>query len=87
MRVDTHVYQGYPVPQFYDSLLAKLIVWGRTRDEALARGRWALDEFVVDGVPTTIPFHRRVLEHPLFVAGTVSTHFIENHMPVADTAG
>lgn len=87
VRVDTHVYQGYPVPQFYDSLLAKLIVWGRTRDEALARGRWALDEFVVDGVPTTIPFHRRVLEHPLFVAGTVSTHFIENHMPVADTAG
>jgi acetyl-CoA carboxylase biotin carboxylase subunit len=80
IRLDSHVYQGYTVPPFYDSLLAKLIVWGRTRDEALARARWALDQFVVEGVKTTLPFHRRVLEHPLFAAGTVSTHFIDDHL-------
>jgi acetyl-CoA carboxylase biotin carboxylase subunit len=77
VRFDSHVYQGYAVPPFYDSLLGKLIVWGRDRQEAIARGRWALDQFQVEGVKTTIPFHRRVLDHPLFVAGTVSTHFIE----------
>jgi acetyl-CoA carboxylase, biotin carboxylase subunit len=78
VRLDTHVYQGYKVPPFYDSLLAKLIVWGRDRNEAVARARWALDQFVVDGVKTTIPFHRKVLDHPRFVAGDVSTHFIED---------
>jgi acetyl-CoA carboxylase biotin carboxylase subunit len=79
VRVDSHVYQGYTVPQFYDSLLAKLIVWGRDRDEAIRRGRWALAQFRVGGVKTTIPFHRHVLDHPLFIAGTVSTHFIDDH--------
>ena len=79
VRVDSHVYQGYTVPQFYDSLLAKLIVWGRDRDEAIRRGRWALAQFRVGGVKTTIPFHQHVLDHPLFVAGTVSTHFIDDH--------
>jgi acetyl-CoA carboxylase biotin carboxylase subunit len=77
VRLDSHVHQGYTVPPFYDSLLGKLIVWGRDRQEAIARGRWALDQFKVEGVKTTIPFHRRVLDHPLFIAGTVSTHFIE----------
>jgi len=80
VRVDTHVYQGYTVPPFYDSLLGKLIVWGRDRDECLARARWALEQFAVEGVKTTIPFHRQVLEHPLFCAGDVSTHFIEDHL-------
>ena len=80
VRLDTHVYQGYQVPPFYDSLLAKLIVWGRSRDEALARARWALDQFVVEGVKTTIPFHRRVIDHPLFIKGEISTHFIEDHL-------
>jgi acetyl-CoA carboxylase, biotin carboxylase subunit len=80
VRLDTHVYQGYVVPPFYDSLLGKLIVWGRDRDEALARGRWALDQFRVAGVKTTIPFHRLVLDHPQFVAGTVSTHFIDDEL-------
>jgi acetyl-CoA carboxylase biotin carboxylase subunit len=80
VRLDTHVYQGYQVPPFYDSLLAKLIVWGRSRNEALARGRWALDQFTVEGVKTTIPFHRRVIDHPLFVAGQISTHFVEDHL-------
>ena len=80
VRLDSHVYQGYAVPPFYDSLLGKLIVWGRDREEALARSRWALDQFVVDGVKTVIPFHRRVLDHPLFMAGDVTTHFIEDHL-------
>jgi len=78
VRVDSHVYEGCRVPPFYDSLLAKLVVWGRDRDEAIARSRWALEQFQVEGVKTTIPFHRRVLEHPRFVAGDVSTHFIED---------
>jgi acetyl-CoA carboxylase biotin carboxylase subunit len=80
VRLDSHVYQGYTVPPFYDSLLGKLVVWGRDRDEAMARGRWALDEFRVEGVATTIPFHRRVLDHPRFRAGAVSTHFIDEDL-------
>ncbi len=80
VRIDSHVYQGYMVPPFYDSLLGKLIVWGRDREECLARSHWALDEFIVEGVKTTIPFHRRVLAHPLYVAGRVNTHFIEDHL-------
>jgi acetyl-CoA carboxylase biotin carboxylase subunit len=80
VRFDSHVYQGYNVPPFYDSLLGKLIVWGRDREECLARSRWALEQFIVEGIKTTIPFHRIVLEHPLFIAGTVSTHFIDDHL-------
>ncbi len=80
VRFDSHVYPGYTVPPFYDSLLGKLVVWGRDRDEALARARWALAEFRVEGVATTIPFHLRVLDHPLFRAGTVSTHFIDEDL-------
>lgn len=80
VRLDSHVYQGYMVPPFYDSLLGKLIIWGRDREECLARSRWALEEFLVDGVATVIPFHRAVLEHPMFVAGDVNTHFIEDHL-------
>ena len=80
VRFDSHVYQGYLVPPYYDSLLGKLIVWGRDREECLARSRWALEQFLVDGVKTVIPFHRIVLEHPLFVAGDVNTHFIEDHL-------
>jgi acetyl-CoA carboxylase biotin carboxylase subunit len=80
VRIDSHVYPGYSVPPFYDSLLAKLVVWGRDRVEAIARAGWALAQFRVEGVKTTIPFHRRVIEHPMFRAGTVSTHFIEDHL-------
>jgi acetyl-CoA carboxylase biotin carboxylase subunit len=80
VRFDSHVYQGYTVPPYYDSLLGKLIVWGRDREECLARSRWALDQFLVEGVKTTIPFHRLVLEHPLYVEGKVNTHFIEEHL-------
>lgn len=66
-----------PIPPTYDSLMAKLIVWGDTREEAIARGKRALDEFVIEGVATTIPFHRRVLDNATFNSGMVYTDFIE----------
>ncbi len=77
IRVDTHVYTGYAVPPFYDSMIAKLIVHGRDRGEALAKMRLALDTFVVEGVTTTIPFLRKLMDHPKFVAGDVHTKFLE----------
>jgi acetyl-CoA carboxylase biotin carboxylase subunit len=76
VRVDTHIYAGYTVPPYYDSLLAKVIVHGNSRDEALARMRQALDSFI-EGVTTTIPFLGRVMRHPDFIAGTVDTKFLE----------
>jgi len=83
VRVDSHVYGGYMVPPYYDSLLAKLIVWGETRDEAVARGRRALDEFIVVGIPTTIPFHQFVVEEPHFVKAEVYTDYVERHVDQA----
>ena len=80
VRIDSHLYSGYSVPSTYDSLLGKLIVWGETRDEAIARARRALDEFIVVGIPTTIPFHQLVVENPAFVRGEVYTDFIETEM-------
>jgi acetyl-CoA carboxylase biotin carboxylase subunit len=77
VRVDTHIYAGYTVPPYYDSLLAKVIVHGNTRDEALARMRQALDSFIIEGVTTTIPFLGRVMRHPDFIAGKVDTKFLE----------
>jgi acetyl-CoA carboxylase, biotin carboxylase subunit len=77
VRVDTHIYAGYTVPPYYDSLLAKVIVHGNTRDEALARMRQALDSFIIEGVTTTIPFLGRVMRHPDFIAGRVDTKFLE----------
>ena len=77
VRVDSHLYTGYEVPPYYDSLLAKLIVWGETRDEAISRARRALDEFIIEGLPTTIPFLRRLLDHPGFVRGETYTRFIQ----------
>ena len=77
VRMDTHVYAGYRVPPFYDSLLAKLIVHGTDREEALARMRVALTSFVLEGVHTTIPFLVQVLDHPDFIAGDVDTKFLE----------
>jgi len=67
------------VPPHYDSLLAKLIVWAPTRAEAIARGRRALKEFVVEGVPTTIPFHLKLLDHPIFNRGETYTNFLAEH--------
>jgi acetyl-CoA carboxylase biotin carboxylase subunit len=77
VRVDSHLYTGYEVPPYYDSLLAKLIVWGKTREEAITRARRALDEFIIEGLPTTIPFLRRLLDHPGFVQGETYTRFIQ----------
>jgi acetyl-CoA carboxylase biotin carboxylase subunit len=77
VRVDSHVYAGYTVPPFYDSLLAKVIVHGNDRSEALARMGQALDSFIVEGVTTTVPFLARVIRHPDFVAGKVDTRFLE----------
>ncbi|MBI5166418.1 MAG: acetyl-CoA carboxylase biotin carboxylase subunit [candidate division NC10 bacterium] len=77
VRVDTHAYPGYVVPPFYDSLLAKLIVHGADREEALARMRRALDEFVVEGIKTTLSFHRSLLQDSAFLKGKFSTSFLE----------
>jgi acetyl-CoA carboxylase biotin carboxylase subunit len=77
VRVDTHVYAGYRVPPYYDSLLAKLIVHASTRTEAIARMRHSLTSFVVEGVHTTIPFLITVMDHPGFIAGEVDTKFLE----------
>jgi acetyl-CoA carboxylase biotin carboxylase subunit len=79
VRVDTAAYQGYVISPYYDSLIAKLIVSGRDRPEAIARGRRALDLFVIEGVKTTIPMHRRILDDPDFVEGRLSTRFMERY--------
>ncbi|MBV9337001.1 MAG: acetyl-CoA carboxylase biotin carboxylase subunit, partial [Solirubrobacterales bacterium] len=76
VRLDTALYAGYTVPPFYDSLIAKLIVWGRDRQEAIARGRRALEEFAIDGIDTTIPFHLHILEHPGFRRGEYHTDYL-----------
>jgi len=76
VRLDTALYAGYTVPPFYDSLIAKLIVWGRDRQEAIARGRRALEEFAIDGIDTTIPFHLQILEHPGFRRGEYHTEYL-----------
>jgi acetyl-CoA carboxylase biotin carboxylase subunit len=80
IRVDTHVAAGAAVPPFYDSLLAKVLAWGRDRGEALARMRRALVEMQVDGVPTTLPFHRMLLDDGRFAAGDVHTRFVETEL-------
>jgi acetyl-CoA carboxylase biotin carboxylase subunit len=77
IRVDTHVYSGYAVPPYYDSLIAKLIVRAPTRDEAIAKARLGLEMFVIEGVKTTIPFLRGILDHPDFRSGNVDTSFLE----------
>ncbi len=77
IRIDTHVYAGYTVPPFYDSLLAKLIAYGNTREEALVRAYHALDAFIIEGIHTTIPFHREMLMNTAFTAGQVDTGFVE----------
>ncbi len=77
VRVDSHLYAGYEVPPHYDSLLAKLIVWAETRDAAIARMQRALDEYIIEGLTTTIPFHQRLLRHESFIRGDTYTCFIQ----------
>lgn len=80
IRIDTHIYQGYVVPPYYDSLLAKLIAYGRDRDEAIARMRRALEEFVIEGIPTTIPFHKAAISDERFIRGDIDTGFVDGLM-------
>ena len=87
VRVDTHLYAGYEVPPFYDSLLAKLIVWGEDREMALARSRRALAELEIEGVTTNIPFHRGIIENEAFREARVSTNLLDRVGPGAFVAG
>jgi acetyl-CoA carboxylase biotin carboxylase subunit len=78
IRIDTHVYAGYMIPPNYDSMIAKLITTAQTREEAINKMKRALDEFVIEGVKTTIPFHRKLMEHPDYVSGNYTTKFMED---------
>jgi acetyl-CoA carboxylase biotin carboxylase subunit len=78
VRVDTHVYTGYLIPPHYDSMIAKLIVRARTRDLAIQKMLRALDEFVIEGVKTTIPFHQQLLRDERFIKGDFDTRFLES---------
>ncbi|QOD59499.1 acetyl-CoA carboxylase biotin carboxylase subunit [Polaribacter haliotis] len=78
VRMDTHVYAGYMIPPNYDSMIAKLIVTAQTREEAINKMKRALDEFVIEGVKTTIPFHRQLMDHPDYIAGNYTTKFMED---------
>jgi len=78
IRVDTHVYAGYMIPPNYDSMIAKLITTAQTREEAINKMKRALDEFVIEGVKTTIPFHRQLMDHPDYVSGNYTTKFMED---------
>lgn len=78
VRVDTHVYAGYSVPPFYDSMIAKVICRARTREECITKMRRALEEFVAEGIKTTIPFHQRLLRNEDFLSGNFTTKFVDN---------
>ena len=77
VRLDTHVYSGYSIPPYYDSMISKLIVVAQTRDEAILKMQRALDEYVIEGVKTTIPFHQRLMRHERFKSGDFTTKFME----------
>lgn len=77
IRIDTHVYNGYTIPQYYDSMVAKIIASGANRDEAIERMKRALDEFVIEGIKTTIPLHKKILRNENFIRNNYSTSFIE----------
>lgn len=77
VRLDTHVYSGYTIPPNYDSMIAKLITTAQTREEAINKMKRALDEFVIEGIKTTIPFHRQLMDEPDYVAGNYTTKFME----------
>jgi len=77
VRFDTHIFAGHTIPSQYDSLIGKLICHGNSREEAIARMKRALEEIVIEGIATTIPFHRKIMDHPRFIQGDISTYFIE----------
>ncbi|CAM1348791.1 acetyl-CoA carboxylase biotin carboxylase subunit [Tenacibaculum insulae] len=78
VRIDTHVYAGYMIPPNYDSMISKLIVTAQTREEAINKMKRALDEYVIEGIKTTIPFHRQLMDHPDYIAGNYTTKFMED---------
>jgi acetyl-CoA carboxylase biotin carboxylase subunit len=78
VRIDTHVYSGYIIPPNYDSMIAKLITTAQTREEAISKMKRSLDEFVIEGVKTTIPFHRQLMDHPDYIEGNYTTKFMED---------
>ncbi len=78
VRIDTHVYAGYKIPPYYDSMISKLITVAQTREEAIAKMKRALEEYIIEGVQTTIPFHRQLMEHEDFVKGNFTTKFMES---------
>ena len=84
IRIDTHVYTGYNVPPYYDSLIAKLIVSGATREEAILRARHSLDQFIIEGIPTTLPFLRRIVEDNAFQEGDINTSFVARMLSETD---
>ncbi len=77
LRIDTHIYEGYSVPPYYDSLIMKLISYGRSRAEAIERMQRALDEIVIEGIKTTIPLYKKIFEHPIFLSGRYSVRWLE----------
>ncbi|MCC6652825.1 MAG: acetyl-CoA carboxylase biotin carboxylase subunit [Candidatus Eisenbacteria bacterium] len=87
IRVDSHVYGGYSIPPYYDSMIGKLIAYGKDRPEAIRRAEIALDEMVVEGIKTTIPFHKIALRHPRFRSGDLDTRFVEELFKERAAAG
>lgn len=85
VRIDSAVYQGYSIPPYYDSMVAKLITYGSSREEAIQTMKRALDEFIVEGVKTTIPFHREIMDHQVFKSGEFNTNFLEEN-PIVEKA-
>jgi acetyl-CoA carboxylase biotin carboxylase subunit len=79
VRLDSHAYAGYQIPPYYDSMIGKLIVHKKTREEAVATMKRALGEFIVEGVPTTIPLHLAIFDHTQYIKGQVDTTFIESY--------
>lgn len=86
VRVDSAAYTGYQIPPYYDSMIAKLIVWGKTREEAIERMKRALGEFVVEGIHSTIPFHLKMMDHEVFRSGDFDTKFLETYDLQLDNA-
>jgi len=80
VRVESHVYTGYDIPPYYDSMIGKLICWGRSRESARLRMLRALDEFVITGINTTIPFHKKILTNDVYISGKFNTNFLAEHM-------
>ena len=86
LRVDTHLYKGYEIPFYYDSLIAKVAVWAETREKAIEKMKQALKQYIIKGVPTTIPFHLEILNDPNFVSGNYDTNFVERRERLKEIA-